>query len=75
MREMFYCLYFDRSCLRCIEKQSSETPGMSRVCVILLDGATPRILSMLHWGHKDLETRQTLRQWASGKSVAWGSVT
>lgn len=35
----------------------AESPGMSGVCVILLDGATSGVLSMPHWGHKDLETR------------------
>lgn len=35
-------------------KQSSESLGMSGVCVILLDGVTSGVLPTPHWGHKGL---------------------
>lgn len=40
-------------------KQSREFSGMSRVCVILLGGATSGSLFMPHWGHKVLEPRHS----------------
>ena len=54
-------------------KQSSESPGMPRVCAILLDGTTSGVQFMPYWGHKDLETRHTPLGEVSGNGLLGGA--